>query len=823
MIKHLPLNSASLAKAWEMLTKRYDNERAIINANLKRLFDLPILKPDSSDGLKLMLNTINECIAAINSFNIQTDTWDAILIFLLSMRLDSNNITHWEERIQAQKTIPRLDEFLKFLEIRINIFETTTSLQNIPKPLIEKKQRVLLNSEATKKCTICHGNHFAYTCFQLNNKINEEKIEFIQSKGLCINCLHAHDVNNCISRFSCKICNERHNSVLHEAATILTITTEPIIDETIDNLDQDELQAREMATIFTMQTNKNRGHVMLATAMIRIQHKDRSLNVKALIDQGSTTNLISKNLCHALDMNGLKTDIPISGIGGQVSYRVKRQTSFTIKSLVNNQFAMKLSALVVPRITTLKSVQFDKEWPHLDGLPLADSKMHTSNRIEILLGAAAFYQILLHGLVKGKPGQPMAQNTELGWIISGYTNTEIHKQIVPILTITTINDELAENLQKFWETEEIPNQRIFTPEEQMAEDMYVKTTKRCSDGRFMVKLPFRTNSNPDMGESYTTAQRRFKYAMKRFNSNPELQIDYDHCIQEYLDLNHMELLKDNDQAHYYLPHHPVFKESSTTTKVRPVFDASCKTNKNIILNSQLLVGPTIQPDSFSLILGWRKYEFVLCGDIEKMYRQIWVYPQDASYQCILWKCPKSENIESYRLKTVTFGVASAPFLVVRTLFQIAEDIKPHLPNIAEKIQNNFYVDDYFDSTETIENAKQLIQQMKMVLSDYGFTMRKFKANNKTILEDLTTEEMDVSPCDTFKTLGVQWQSDSDDFVFMPIKLDNKPNWTKRSILSEICKIFDPLGWISPCVILAKIFIQKLWLLQFGWTRYFPPK
>lgn len=125
MIKHLPFCADSYESAWTILKKRYDNERAIINASLKRVFDPEIHTFGSAETLKTMVNAINECIAIVNSYGINIDTWDSIMIMALTRHLDTHNIHHWETQIKGRKTIPRLSEFISFLEMRINILETT--------------------------------------------------------------------------------------------------------------------------------------------------------------------------------------------------------------------------------------------------------------------------------------------------------------------------------------------------------------------------------------------------------------------------------------------------------------------------------------------------------------------------------------------------------------------------------------------------------------------------------------------------------------------------------------------------------------------------
>lgn len=820
MIQHLQANE--YRDAWTILGKRYDNERAIVNEHIRELIQLPVLINESAESLKNMLNTTNECVAALQSYKIATDSWDAILIYLLSQRLDSASIKHWEEKIDGSKTIPRLSLFTDFLEVRINILEITASQKTHSQS--SKIQKVMLNTEVPRKCTICQGNHFAYVCAQLINKPNDEKMSFIQEKKLCANCFHPHETIECKSRFSCKICKQRHNSVLHESATVLISLDD---DEQATDYHQEELQALEMAeTCLSIQLHQPK-QVILATAVVKIEYENKCMLVKALIDQGSTTDLISKKICQALDLPEISTSVPITGVCGQVSYNVNKRTSFMLRSMVNKEFMVNIEALVVPRIATLKPTIPQTEWKHLSGLQLADPQSHATNRIDILLGASTFARIILSGLSKGENGQPMAQNTELGWIISGNSEgANLHQQVVPVFTLLSgesDNDKLALELRRFWEVESIPKQTLLTPQEQMAEQHFKDNLQRGSDGRFIVKLPFKNDSTQEIGNSFPAAKRRFISMTERFASKPDFRIKYDQCLQEYVDLNQMELTRDlNIVPKYFLPHHPIVMESRTTTKIRPVFDASCRTNLKRSLNSELLIGPTIQPKLFSQLIKFRKFKFSINGDIEKMYRQVWIHPDDYKYQCILWQPDHSSELKSYALKTVTFGVASAPFLAIRSLYQIGEEIKSEWPDLAEKIQTNFYVDDYFDSAETSQEAQIIMHQTTGVLAKYGFSLKKWKSNESDILSKLSDSEKDTSPCNTFKTLGVQWHSESDCFVFVPFNLISKTEWTKRSVLSEVCKLFDPLGWLSPCIILAKIFIQKLWLIQVGWDEQLPP-
>lgn len=304
--------------------------------------------------------------------------------------------------------------------------------------------------------------------------------------------------------------------------------------------------------------------------------------------------------------------------------------------------------------------------------------------------------------------------------------------------------------------------------------------------------------------------------------------EYRKCMNEYLEMGHMRPIskeEQNDNHGYFLPHHGVIKEDSETTKLRVVFDASCKSSNGKSLNDQLYVGPTIQNDLFTLLIQWRKFEIAFTGDIEKMYRQIWMNDEDAKFQRIIWRNSNTEPLQPYTLQTVTFGTSSAPFQAIRCLFKVAEDIASAEPQIAELIRKNFYVDDLLGCAETPHEASEMREKTQTILDEYGLKLRKWKSNpveflntiNPTI-QSTSVEHTFDSPC---KALGLFWHPREDCFYFKLNLESPKLVLTKRRILSETSKIFDPLCWLAPCTIKAKILTQRLWLLSLGWDDKVP--
>ncbi|GFX68810.1 reverse transcriptase domain-containing protein [Trichonephila clavipes] len=139
----------------------------------------------------------------------------------------------------------------------------------------------------------------------------------------------------------------------------------------------------------------------------------------------------------------------------------------------------------------------------------------------------------------------------------------------------------------------------------------------------------------------------------------------------------------------FLPHHAVRRRDCIKIKLRVVFDGSCKSPNSNSLTSVLGVGQILQPDIFTLLVRFKINEIAFTADIKQMYRQILIDPEDQNLQKIVWRKSLDSNIKEYKLSTVTYGTASAPFLATRCLHQISLDCKPQIPELSSIIQNSF--------------------------------------------------------------------------------------------------------------------------------------
>ncbi|GBO43773.1 hypothetical protein AVEN_79693-1 [Araneus ventricosus] len=201
-----------------------------------------------------------------------------------------------------------------------------------------------------------------------------------------------------------------------------------------------------------------------------------------------------------------------------------------------------------------------------------------------------------------------------------------------------------------------------------------------------------------------------------------------------------------------------------------------------------------------------------------MFRQIEINPSQRKYLKILWKERPEENIKVFALKTVTYGTTSAPFLATGTLQQLAKDERENFPIASKMPLEDFYMDDCLSGASDINQFMALKKELGEQLLPGGMTLHKccFSASSESDLYPFNYCEKQS----TVKTLGMMWNNCEDAFLF-DISTSSTTEFTKRDVLPQIARLFDPLGLLGPVISKAKIFIQRLWLLQIDWSQKLP--
>lgn len=494
---------------------------------------------------------------------------------------------------------------------------------------------------------------------------------------------------------------------------------------------------------------------------------------------------------------------------------MKGATEFKLGSSVDDKIETTVRAYVVTKL--LPNMPHNRleleKWDHIQRPQLADETFHLPGEMDLLLGAAFYTRIISDGILKYE-GAPTALNTTFGWIVLGEAGSVSYPIRVSAAAIG--NDDLMNQLIKFWELEHMPVRKHPSAEEQRCETIFTSTTTRDGEGRYIARMPL-VPDPPKVTDTRHLALARLYQMEKRFARDPVLKENYQKFMNEYESLDHMVPLPPEkwcDNNAIYIPHH-----AAGVHKFRVVFDGSCKNKDGISVNDIQLNGGKLQPELTSTIMRFRTHKIALCADIAKMYRQVRMAEDQRDHQRILWRAETTEPIQEYQLATQTYGMKSAGAVCIRTLIQCAKDYESEHPKAAKAVYDSFYVDDYMGGGEDVYSAMELYHELNTMLAKGKFEFAKWATNNPDVHRQISETENKVIELDKEENnavLGLNWSTRKDVFQF---KIKNPPKEnepTKRSIVGDIARLYDPNGYLAPIVVYAKIIIQGLWRTKFGW-------
>ncbi|XP_014204706.1 uncharacterized protein LOC106636723 [Copidosoma floridanum] len=576
-------------------------------------------------------------------------------------------------------------------------------------------------------------------------------------------------------------------------------------------------------------SNQKSSHssILLPTAVAQVRAPAAHYHLRLLIDQGSELSYISEDAVKRLQLTRTKSNICILGIGGNVVSKALGKVEIRLFSLYSDS-SVDVVLHVLPRVTApLPSFQCKtRSWLHMEFLELADPHFYLPQDIDLLLGTDFYSAIITSDLLRGSLSEPIAQRTLFGWIFSGCVNqpvTKINRHTHHF--VSKIEDKLQELLINFWIQEEVPSKSSsqLTPEEQKCEVNFVRTHSRDSTGRCVVKLPLK-QSPFLLGNSVNHARKCFDRTLARLKTDDKYDKLYTDFMNEYLSLGHMRPVPADElniKPHFYLPYHGVLKEDGDNAKLRVVFNGSALTFSGHSLNSITHTGPNLLPNITDILFWLRTFKWTFSADISKMYRQIKVHPDDWDLQRIIWHSKTHEEAH-FQLTTVTYGTRPAPFLATRSLLQLVKDGGHRYPQAARILTSGRYVDDIFGGAETPNELNEQALQLKELCMAGGFHLAKWHSNSPGFSYSNSSEEsaLSLDDCDA-KVLGMVWKPLSENLTFQCTLKPLSQTPTKRTILSEISQIFDPLGIVAPVIIAAKLIIQELWLLKITWDTPIP--
>ena len=197
------------------------------------------------------------------------------------------------------------------------------------------------------------------------------------------------------------------------------------------------------------------------------------------------------------------------------------------------------------------------------------------------------------------------------------------------------------------------------------------------------------------------------------------------CKNQQIELNEIR-----DKHHWYLPHHPVINPHKPE-KVRRACNAAAK-YQGVALNDKLLSGPDLLQSLIGIIFRFREHQIVFSADIEEMFLQVAVPNDDSRCLRSLWREDPEQSIEIYEYIRHVVGAKSSPTCANYALHQVAKDNAKEDENRVKAVQRNFYMDNFLKSVRTPEEAIEIYQKVREILSKGGFKLTKWIISDEEV-------------------------------------------------------------------------------------------
>ncbi|XP_062556676.1 uncharacterized protein LOC134221497 [Armigeres subalbatus] len=747
----------------EVLTQRYEDKRVVVDKHVENLFNLPKVSQENASNLRKIIDTCTKNVEALKHQNLPVDgLGEQMLVNLIAGKMDKKLRVAWEAR-QTKNVLSTYPATMDFLEDQCRIYE---KLDTCTKPSAESaklktmaRSHTLISSESKTernehKCQVCKANHELWKCEAFKNKTVSEKYDLLKKCGACFNCFgRGHRTNACSSSHSCRECGKRHHTTLHEnnGRNIMNRATIPVESTATPVVEPDvnsttAIPAGTMTTLCARASEIEK-QTLLSTAIVLVDGlASTPYPCRVLLDSASQMNFVTERFANLLSLKMIPADFTVSGLNSNKT-RIGRMLHTTVRSCHTN-LSIDLDLLVTAKITgDLPVKSFDVSgWPISSKLALADPTFNKRGRVDMLIGAEYFWSLLEEGRFELGTNLPTLSNTKLGWIAGG-----IIRHDAPIIAHTfcqTISDEsLIELLRSFYSVEACDEIR---PTEGVDEDMclehFRQTHQRTKEGRYVVRHPFNERKN-ELGSSREMALKRFLHLERKLERQPELKEQYSQFIAEYEQLGHMREIQEEP-------------------------------NENV--------------------------------------GSVGIHPQDASYQRIFWRYNRNDPLTVRELLTVTYGLGPSPFQATMALRQTAVDHKDEFPEAAKIFERGTYMDDILTGADTLPKACQLQRDVTELLAKGCFGAHKWCANHSDIVQNIpeelrgnSFEVTDDNSKTMVKTLGVAWNPIQDWFSVSVPDYDDMDGLTRRRLLSQLAKIFDPLGFFGPVITTAKLILREV--------------
>ena len=441
------------------------------------------------------------------------------------------------------------------------------------------------------------------------------------------------------------------------------------------------------------------------------------------------------------------------------------------------------------------------------GLVLADPTTGDDklSDLGILVGVDYFFKLLgASQLDNNIYGIPSRVGTIVGGTIEHSNNVSCNQ--VTVLRIDP-NQSLDDKLQRFWELDSINS----TTHDSKVLSKFENSVS-FDDGKYSVSLPWKEN-HPKLPSNYHYAKSRLQSTLNKLRDCEKDLLHYDQIIKDQLAAGFIEDVSDHASDSgkvHYLAHRGVKKDESSSTPLRIVYDCSANTKNNPSLNDCLYSGPNLINNLPDILLRIRIGTYAASSDIKKAFLNLRLNNSDRDSTRFLWPenpLDKNSKLLTYRFTSVLFGSTASPFLLNAT-------VKHHLDKIdsdlSTELKENIYIDNLFVTSNNEIDLLQKKSESIRIFTEAGFSLHKF-VSNSAVISDAADDSDNIS-----NVLGMQWDVGADALSVTSGKLGELNSFTKRSVVSFVASVFDPLGFLLPLTIAGRLFIQDIWKSKIAW-------
>ena len=861
-------------EARRLLKERYGQSYKIAAAHVKRLVDGPAIRADDGSALQQFSIQLTSCVNTLREIGYISKLDNHDNLKKIIDRLPYSLRVKWRDTVDRIVETDGRDvtvtDIMKFVTARARaathpVFGKVTMETKTKQPLPSKDRRKTpkadgfssqgkpaddssrVTDEASNKpkpeCHLCKAAHWLPRCEKFRKQSLEERTKFVQDKKLCINCLNpGHFVHSCQKESFCKVkgCSSKHSSFLHPVniknqsnARSLDTGANANATQGTDADKQpigDSNAANNGYVKSSFSTSTTVTGMAIVPVLVKTKESQSVVETYAFLDSGSNTSFCTESLLEKLNAKGKQTKLTLTTLQGEENSAECSLVSLQISDLLQENTVELPEVYSRPNLPipaeAIATQQDVNRWPHLKGVKIPKIEAE----IGLLIGSDVPLALQPREFIPSKNGSPFATRTILGWVLNGpLGRTAPKSSTAHFVQVEKTLDQQFRNYCNLEFNDVVCESKTMSLNDRRALDIMEESVK-LENGHYEIALPWKTYP-PNLKTNRTVAERRLELLKKRLRREPIVHQKYTAFVDDLLSRDYAREVISQEVGplgiHWYLPHHPVFNPQKPG-KIRVVFDCSAKCH-GTSLNDQLLQGPDLTNSLVGVLSRFREERIALMSDIEAMFHQVRVRPSDCDALRFLWW--PDGNLDSvpreFQMRVHLFGGTSSPSCANFALKKTAQDNKADFnPETIQTVERNFYVDDCLKSVPTEDAAVTLADQLRELLARGGFKLTKWLSNSKRVLESLPESEraakvkgLDFDKLPVERALGVQWNVSSDTFGFS-IVIKDRPA-TRRGILSIISSVYDPLGFVAPFILKAKLILQDLCRHQFGWDDPIP--